>query len=101
MFENHLQALHPAHCLDQGGGGAAGVHWAVHPPKVEEVHPSEVDEAPPWEEEKNWKKVKMFSNPSEESYQEINSNCTNQKVNNSLIKTKPLFQSVNVKFQEP
>ena len=22
----HFQAVHPAHCLDQGRGGAAGVH---------------------------------------------------------------------------
>ena len=41
VFENHFhfQAVHPAHCLDQGGGWAAGVHRAVHPPKVDQVHP--------------------------------------------------------------
>ena len=40
----HFQALHPAHCLNQGGGRAAGVHRAVHPSKVVQVHPLEADE---------------------------------------------------------
>ena len=37
LFKIHFQALHPAHCLDQGGGRAAGVHRAVHPPEVDEL----------------------------------------------------------------
>ena len=46
-----LQALHPAHCLDQGGGRAAGVHRAIHPSEVEALHPSEVEAVHPTDEE--------------------------------------------------
>ena len=51
---SNLQALHPAHCFDQGWSRAAGVHWAVHPSEVDQAGELELEASSRSRDTKKW-----------------------------------------------